>query len=99
MSDEAWEHEIARSLGMLLLGGALGETDRRGNPLMDDDFLLLLNASSSAVDFQVPAARDGPWRVLLDTAQPQRDDASAWPPGSLYSLESRSLALLTVTAR
>jgi glycogen operon protein len=97
MSDEAWQRERARCLGMQLFGGALGETDSRGDPLADDDFLLLLNASRNPVEFRVPAVRgETPWRVLLDTRYSQQDPVRQCPACTCYSLGARSLALLTV---
>ena len=97
MSDVAWDHELARHLGLLLSGEGLRETDQRGNRLVDDDFLLLLNASDHTVGFTLPTvAHERPWEVILDTAHADRQGAESYSAGSCYSLAARSLALLTV---
>jgi glycogen operon protein len=44
MTDLEWEQHFARCLGVYLSGAELDETDARGRPVRDDDFLLLINA-------------------------------------------------------
>ncbi len=61
MSDEEWEHEHARCLGVHFSGAAVHEVDRKGRTLVDDDFLLLFNAHHDAVAFVVPSLGDGAW--------------------------------------
>jgi glycogen operon protein len=96
MSDEEWEHEHARCLGIYLAGGALGEADRFGRPLKDDDFLLLFNAHHEPVSFTVPALGDGPWNAVLDTTRELLDTPTGrFGPRQDYPLAARSLALLT----
>ena len=96
MSDEEWNQHNARALGVFLSGEALTETDRRGQPLRDEDFLILFNAHHEAVPFRLPqldaATR---WLVLLDTALEgglARD--GAYDAGAEYPLQGRALALL-----
>jgi isoamylase len=97
MSNAAWHHELARHLGVLLAGEGLRETDDRGNRLIDDDFLLLLNASDHVVGFTVPPAPlSQPWTVAIDTVHPDRQLHETYAAGSCYSLAARSLALLWV---
>jgi isoamylase len=96
MSDEEWQHEYARSLGVYLSGASLTETDARGRPLRDDDFLLLFSAHQEALEFTLPPTTDGAgWMLLLDTARPDDPPASGGlPPGAAYPLAARSLVLL-----
>jgi glycogen operon protein len=96
MTDSEWAQDFARCLGVYLAGDALEETDRRGQPLEDDSFLLLLNAHHENIPFTLPQIRSGAtWQVLLDTAYEQglamdgRFDQS-----ERYDLQGRSLALL-----
>ena len=44
MTDEDWQTWFARGLGIRLAGDAIDEVDARGNRIVDDTFLLLLNA-------------------------------------------------------
>ena len=48
LTDEEWQHSFARCLGLFLSGEGLDERDRQGRPVVDDSFLLLLNAHSDA---------------------------------------------------
>jgi len=96
MTDEQWHEDHARSLGMLLYGEGLPETDVRGRRIVDHNFLLLLNAHHDEVPFRLPEQPEGAqWQVVLDTteAQPRRD-ASTYGSGEQYPLQGRSLVLL-----
>ncbi len=86
MTPQDWELPYARCLGVLMVGQRLAERDEKGEPLMDDDLLLLLNAHHETVRFQLP---HGAWSVLLDTAR-----AEPISGGESYFLEARSVALL-----
>jgi isoamylase len=97
MSDEVWEQHHARALGVYLAGDGLTETDGRGRPLRDDNFLLLFNAHHDVVPFRMPDY-GGRWVVMLDTSH---QDGLA-PDGTIdsggeYALKGRSLALLLHT--
>jgi isoamylase len=96
MNLDAWDHEHARALGVYLAGEALTETDRRGQRLTDDNFLLLFNAGSEAVEFQLPQQLGpGSWLVLVDTCHEQGlQPDGAFEPGASYHAQARSLALL-----
>ncbi|MCC7327646.1 MAG: glycogen debranching protein GlgX [Burkholderiales bacterium] len=95
MTDQEWNHDFTRCLGVFLSGSRLDETDSRGRPVIDDDFILLFNAHDGQIPFTLPAFDGRGWTLLLDTA---RDDGLL-PDGefagqSSYPLEGRSLALL-----
>ncbi len=96
MTAEEWDHEHARALGVYLAGEALTETDRRGQRLTDDNFLLLFNAGAEAVEFQLPQQLgSGSWMVLVDTCHEQGlQPDGAFEPGASYHAQGRSLALL-----
>jgi glycogen operon protein len=85
MTEQDWKLPFARCLGMLMVGQRLAERDEHGNPILDDDLLLLLNAHHDAVEFVLP---EGAWVVRLDTS------ANALSPGKTYPLQARSLVLL-----
>jgi len=95
MSPAEWEQEFARCLGMYLSGAAIAGMDPKGQPIRDDDMLVLFNAHHEDVAFQVPAIAGDPWQPVLDTWDPQ-----GAPPGQpfqatqAYPLRARSLALL-----
>ena len=96
MSDKEWSQGFARCLGMYLAGSAIGEVDKRGNSVADDDFLLLINAHSEAIPFQLAGLHSHTrWQVALDTSRPPgATGGRRYARGSLYPLEGRSLVLL-----
>jgi glycogen operon protein len=71
MTDDEWGTAGVRTVGLQLAGDAIDETDERNRPVIDDTFLLLLNAADAPVSFVLPnhgSARR--WEVMLDTVQP-----------------------------
>ncbi|MDD5267203.1 MAG: glycogen debranching protein GlgX [Methylococcales bacterium] len=94
MSQEEWNQSFARCLGVYLAGEGLDERDEQNQPILDDDFLLLLNAHDGEIPFLLPDCKTNTrWRIVLDTAEPDvpSHDYSA---GDNYALKGRTLALL-----
>ncbi len=99
MTGAEWDKEHARSLGVYLAGGDLGELDRYGIPAKDDDFLILFNAHNESIGFRLPALGGGPWHALFDTSvELLATPTGRFTPDQPYALAARSLALLTRTA-
>jgi isoamylase len=97
MSDEEWQQHFARCLGVYLSGADLNDIDARGQPVYDDNFLLLVNAHHEALPFTLPHSISAlPWQCLLDTAFEDglRTDGQ-FLAGQDYMLQARSLALLS----
>ena len=97
MTEQDWDAGFAQSLTVFLNGGAITEADRRGQPIRDDSFLLLFNASPHELEFAVPPARYGDmWETVLDTARPAEpfDDAAAVKAAGLVPVRDRSVQVL-----
>jgi isoamylase len=95
MTDEDWNNPFARCLGLRLAGDAIEEVDARGNRIVDDTLLILLNAHHEPMPFILPAhRRKVRWQVVLDTSKPQLKQHPLRRGGDAYELEARSLALL-----
>jgi isoamylase len=95
MTGEEWNKEFARCLGVFLSGEALQETDTRGRPVRDANFLLLFNAHHEAIEFRLPDAGGGEWFPQIDTAfETGKPRGGALAAGMEYPLQGRSLALL-----
>jgi isoamylase len=95
MSEEDWNQEDGRALGMWLNGVGIPETDDRGQPVHDASFLALFNAGHEPVEFTLPVPGEGQsWAIELDTAHENGEapQGAAAPEGQ-YTLEARSLAL------
>jgi glycogen operon protein len=97
MTDEDWTQGYVRCLGVRLAGHAIEEKDSKGRPLLDDTFLMLLNAHHEPRPFTLPAHKPGVrWQPVLDTAltQEHAKQVTLLKGGVQYDLEARSLAVL-----
>jgi isoamylase len=97
MSDEDWSNSESRCFGLRLAGDAIEELDDRGNRVVDDTLLILLNAHHEAVAFTLPAhRRKVRWQVVFDTFEPSLDRKKPRlvRGGEVYDLKDRSLAVL-----
>ena len=99
MTDDEWTQSFARCLGASMSGRGLSERDDRGQPVEDDDLILLLNAHHDVIPFKLPESDNGEkgagWEALLDTAaEDGRPSERAFGEGGEYPLQGRSLALL-----
>ena len=96
MSALTWRQDHARALAVFLSGEGLNEVDGRGRAVRDDSFVLLFNAASHEVVFELPAQLPlGPGELLVDTSR-AGDELPALPfdPAQPFTLAARSLALL-----
>ena len=59
MSDEAWNAGFVKCLGVRLAGDLIGDVDERGEPIVGDTLLLLLNAHHEPIPFTLPATQAG----------------------------------------
>ena len=57
MTDEAWDAGFVQCLGVRLAGDLIGDVDERGEPIVGDTLLLLLNAHHEPIPFTLPVAR------------------------------------------
>ncbi|MCY1065963.1 glycogen debranching protein GlgX [Nannocystis sp. RBIL2] len=67
LSDDDWQDPTTQSLGMFLAGHGVDDVDDEGEPIRDDDLLLVLNGSLSPVEFVLPPLHAA-WERLVDTA-------------------------------
>ena len=96
LTDEEW-FARSRTLAMYLSGADIAHRDARGEPVVDDSFLLIVHADHRPVDFTLPGA---PWgrayALLLDTAleeQAAPPAAGSAPGGEPVRVEGRSVRL------
>jgi glycogen operon protein len=99
MTDEIWHSPDVRTLAVRLNGDAIDEVDERGERIVGDTLLLMLNAGAEMASFVLPAlTADQRWETLLDSADP-------WSPSrrlrgsDRYELQARSMAVLRLSAR
>jgi isoamylase len=96
MNQDNWKTPWAKSLGVFYAGKGLDAADEQGNPIEDDDVLLIIHGGHEPLDFVLPnpGTGGGPWRLLLDTA----DDAAEGEAGDKAPMAGRSLRLYARTA-
>ncbi|KAJ3061497.1 hypothetical protein HK102_009096, partial [Quaeritorhiza haematococci] len=93
MSDDDWNAGFVKCLGVRLAGDLIGDVDERGEGVVDDTALILLNAHHESIPFTLPAAKDGHvWRRVLETYD---DEQEPWigEGGVVYDLRDRSMAV------
>jgi glycogen operon protein len=95
MADEDWNHAFARSLMVFLNGDRILEPDARGQRIVDDSLLVLLNADSSPLEFTLPPSGYGEtWSLQMDTNERLRM-GGRYPAGASITLESHSVVVLS----
>jgi isoamylase len=97
MTSDNWGDPFARCVGALFLASGFDEQDAHGEPITDDDFLLLLNAHYESIEFRLPD--DRAWRAVVDTARKLTPDDAADEQLERYVIAGRSLALLVRESR
>jgi glycogen operon protein len=96
MAEEDWKQPSARSVAFLLGGDSIAGSDEKGQRIVGDTLLVLMNAWHEPVTYVLPEIEWGrQWEILLDTAgasDAKRDLVAA--RGSL-PVEARSLVILS----
>jgi glycogen operon protein len=96
MSDDDWNAGFAKCLGVRLAGDLIGDTDERGEPIVGETLLLLLNGHHEAIPFTMPATRvEHHWERMLDTTLPAGEgELLVLQGGQQYPLAGRSVVAL-----
>jgi len=93
MTDESWNAEAVRSLGVLLAGTAIDEFDDRGRTIVGNTLLLLMNAHHETTPFVLPpSGSDYRWVRLFDTVNADAPEAR-FVGGRRYPLHARSVVV------
>jgi glycogen operon protein len=89
MTDELWQAGV-KTLGLQLAGDAIEDRGARGEQIVDDTLLVILNADERPVGFTLPDGVARGWEVILDTVHAA--------PGGPYA-EHDAASVLRVTER
>ncbi|TCM48837.1 glycogen debranching protein GlgX [Kribbella sp. VKM Ac-2568] len=97
MQDGDWSRDDARAVAVFLNGDAISEPDPRGEPVVDDSFLILLNSNYEPQDFLLPTKEYGDaWSVVVDTIRPTgRANEEDHPAASTIRIEAHGMLVLT----
>ena len=94
MAQRDWQNPELRELGVFLNGEELGLTTTAGDPVVDDSFIVLLNATPENTEFRLPPRRFGlEWELELTTVEPDAQGERV-PGRAAVELAARSLTLL-----
>ncbi len=94
MSEEDWGNGHARSLMVFLNGQAIPEPDKRGNRILDDHFLVIINGHHEPIPFTLPDLTYGShWLVEVNTAG-VAEDPELHEPKSEFVAAPRSVVVL-----
>jgi glycogen operon protein len=95
MAEADWTNPMTRCFGLRLAGDAIDQVDDHGQPVVDDTFLILINAHWEPLPFVLPAhRRQVRWEPILDTREALgRVRGRPLRGGDTYEMEARSLAV------
>ncbi|HET9093379.1 MAG TPA: alpha-amylase family glycosyl hydrolase, partial [Acidimicrobiales bacterium] len=69
MTDEDWEPGFAKAVGVFLNGEAIDYRDPRGQPVVDDSFVVLFNAHHEAIEWTLPPAFGRSFELVATSAR------------------------------
>jgi isoamylase len=99
MTAADWSDEGARAIGLYLDGSDDPDRAADGTPLLDDDFLVFVNAWWEPLDFVLPITREqASWRIDVDTYDPAAPGSSTAAPqgaGDHVTVGPRSIVVLS----
>ncbi len=94
MTEETWNKAKVHAIGMMLVGHAIDEVNERGQRLLDDTILVLLNAGRQAIHFVLPKI-GGRWEIVVTSQDPKlKEEKRTVESGASFRLEPVSSALL-----
>ena len=104
MTEQNWDSDLSRCVGVFLNGEGIADVDPRGVRVTDDSFLLWFNSYWEDIEATLPSAEFGTaWETVVDTAsgevhppvynEPERDTAPS-TAGSVVTVPARSLLVL-----
>jgi glycogen operon protein len=96
MSHEDWASGFAKSVALYLDGEAISERDARGEPIVDDSFLLVFNAHHEPLEVRLPAVAER-WIRVLDTGD-SFNEGDTPAAGDAATVDARTIAVFRRTA-
>ena len=94
MTETDWQNPGTRAFALRLAGDTIEEVDERGERIVDDTLLILVNGFWEPLSFVLPAHKSGVrWEPLLDTRAARPPRRRTLRGGQTYDMESRSIAV------
>jgi glycogen operon protein len=96
MTDELWNAPDVRALGVRLNGDAILEVNERGERIVGETLLVMLNGGAATTPFALPTTTTSErWETVFDTADPWIS-GRRMRGGDRYELQGRSLAVMAL---
>ncbi|MEN0063473.1 MAG: glycogen debranching protein GlgX [Myxococcota bacterium] len=96
MTDADWWNARVLTVGIYLNGDAIAYRDERGQPVVDDHFLVVLHAGDESVEFVIPSAEwASSWTVALSSFPDLDGHPDRWTPGQALTVPPRTVVVLT----
>lgn len=96
MSEENWNHDFAKSLGIYLNGRGIRSVGSKGEHILDDSFYIIFNAHHEPLNYKLPPEKWGQeWVKVLSTAEDLIDEeGERFKTGDSLKVEARSVVVL-----
>ena len=99
MDSGDWADPNARTLALYLDGSDDPDRAEDGTPLLDDDFLVLVNSWWEPLSFTLPPTRPGAeWHAEIDSYDPAAPAGAANAAGDQVTVGPRSIAVFSSNA-
>ena len=94
MTDNHWQHDFAKSLGVYLNGNRIHTTALKGKQVTDDSFYIVFNAYYKPLDFKLPPSHYGKkWFRVLDSSCRIFEETQGHDPESIINADARSVVV------
>jgi len=96
MSEENWNHDFAKSLGIYLNGRGIRSVGPKGEHILDDSFYIIFNAHHEPLNYKLPPEKWGQaWVKVLSTAEDLiSEEGEKFKTGDSLKVEARSVVVL-----
>jgi isoamylase len=97
MSEENWNHDFAKSLGIFLNGKAIPSDGPKGERFIDNNFYIVFNAYEGELPYLLPSEEFGSaWVKVIDTHENFFDEegGQSFAPGDTIKVQGRSVVVL-----
>ena len=95
MSEEHWNNDFAKTLGVFLFGKGLHAVGPKGEQIIDDSFYLIFNAHHEALTFVLPPEKFGKeWTKIIDTSTYKIEPQGQYKAQDEIEVMGRSIVLL-----
>ncbi|KAA6440683.1 glycogen debranching protein GlgX [Dyadobacter flavalbus] len=96
MTEENWQHDMAKSLSVYLNGKGIRCVNYDGERIYDDSFFIIFNAHEDAYKYTLPVdVNDNAWHKVIDTSDGfLGEDEQEFKPGENIEVQARSVMVL-----